>query len=224
MTSESHAGPGVVVVAPGPGIEQVFRSLGADSVVAGGQTMNPSTEELLQAIQELPHREVVVLPNNSNIIMTAQQAQALSCKPVVVVPSRTVPQGISALLALDARRGLEANAVAMTAAVASVQTGEVTMAVQDARFDGIQVHTGDMIGLHNDVLTAKGSSSTDVVKRLLAQMGTRGLEVVTLYFGQPVSAAKAEELQDEVRKLYPGQEIEIVDGGQPFYHYIISAE
>lgn len=223
-TSELHVGPGVVVVAPGPGIEKVFRSLGAHSVVAGGQTMNPSTEELLEAIQDLPHHEVVVLPNNSNVIMTAQQAQALACKQVVVVPSRTVPQGISALLALDARRPLEANAEAMTAAVASVETGEVTMAVQDARFDGIQVHTGDIIGLHNDVLTAMGSSSADVVKQLLAQMGTRSLEVVTLFFGQPVSATQAEELQNEVRKLYPGQEIEIVDGGQPFYHYIISAE
>jgi dihydroxyacetone kinase-like predicted kinase len=156
--------------------------------------------------------------------MTAQQAQALSSKPVVVVPSKTVPQGISALLALNPHADLEHNAANMTAALAHVETGEVTTAVHDADFDGIHVRAGDVIGLHNDALTARGDSSEAVVRELLAQMGAGNLEIITLYHGQPVAVTEAEALQAELRELYPDQEIEIVDGGQPFYHYIISAE
>ncbi|HEX9116452.1 MAG TPA: DAK2 domain-containing protein [Anaerolineae bacterium] len=217
-------GPGVVAVAPGSGLAQVFRSLGAQAVVAGGQTMNPSTQELLQAVQNLPYQEVIILPNNSNVIMTAQQAQALSSKSVVVVPSKTMPQGISALLALNPHTDLERNLAAMTAALAHVETGEVTQAVQDASFDGIQVRAGDIIGLHNDILTAKGAMAEDVVKELLVQMGAENLEILTLYYGKPVDGQQAEALRAELRETYPDQEIEIVDGGQPFYHYIISAE
>ena len=218
-------GPGVIVVAPGKGLADVFRSLGAHIIVSGGQTMNPSTQDLYQAIAKLPTEQVIILPNNGNILMAAQQAQALAPgKSVAVVPSKSVPQGISALLALHPHADLARNVQAMTAAMGSVQTGEVTIAVQDARFDGIEVHSGDVIGLLNDELTAKGPDSAAVVKTLLAQMDAADREVITLYYGQPVTAREADALLAELSGLFPDQEIEIVSGGQPFYHYIISAE
>ncbi len=219
-------GPAVVAVATGPGLVEVFKSLGASQVVAGGQTMNPSTKDLLTAIGKVQAGEVILLPNNANIVMAAQQAQALSGegKSVVVVPSRSIPQGISALLSLNLHSDLEHNLKVMTAAMEHVQTGEVTTAVQDARFDGIEVHAGDVIGLLNDRLTAKGPTSEDVVKQLLDQMGAADLEVITLYYGQPVTEQGAGALQGELSQAYPNQEIEVINGGQPFYHYIISVE
>lgn len=220
-------GPGVVAVAPGKGLAQIFLSLGTHCVVSGGQTMNPSTQDLLEAIRRLPTDEVIVLPNNSNILMAAQQAQALAAdegKTVSVIPSKSVPQGISALLALNPHADLTHNAQSMTAALASVQTGEVTVAVQDAQFDGIQVHAGDVIGLLNDRLTASGPDPEAVALTLLEQMGAADLEIITLYYGEPVSAAQAEGLRARLLEQYPSQEIEAENGGQPFYHYIISAE
>jgi len=228
-------GPGIIVVAPGPGLARVFKSLGAHIVVSGGQTMNPSTQELYQAIQKLPAEQVIIMPNNGNIIMAAQQAQALieqdesSGKTVAVVPSKSVPQGISGLLALNLHADLDQNVRNMTAALGHTQTGEITVAVQDAHFgsfpnDSIEVKAGDVIGLLNDQLTATGPSAEEVVKTLLEQMAAGELEVITLYYGEPASAEKAEALQEALGELYPAQEIEIVNGGQPFYHYIISAE
>ena len=135
-----------------------------------------------------------------------------------------MPQGISALLALNPNVDMERNVQIMTAALVHVQTGEVTIAVQDAHFDGITVHSGDIIGLLNDELTATGPDNGSVVKTLLEQMDAADLEIITLYYGQPISASQAESLRSDLRELYPDQEIEVVDGGQPFYHYIISAE
>ena len=219
-------GPAIVAVVSGPGLAGVFRSLGAHYVVPGGQTMNPSTHDLLEAIEKVNSSQVIVLPNNGNIIMAAQQAEALASheRTVAVVPSKSIPQGISALLALNPHAELARNVHTMTRALSAVQTGEVTTAVQDAHFDGIQVRAGDIIGLLNDSLTAKGSSCDEVVKQLLDQMNASNMEVITLYFGHPVSAADARALRQQLAGVYPDQEIEIVDGGQPFYHYIISAE
>lgn len=222
---ENIEGPGIIVVAPGKGLADVFRSLGAHIIVSGGQTMNPSTHDLYTAIQKLPTDQVIILPNNGNVVMASQQAQGLvEGKTVAVVPSKSVPQGISALLALNPHADLARNAQTMTAALGHVQTGEVTIAVQDAFFDGIEVRAGDVIGLLNDRLTAKGNDSDAVVEDLLGQMGVTDLEIVTLYYGQPVATDEAKALQARLSKLFPDQEIEIVNGGQPFYHYIISAE
>ncbi len=223
---EPITGPGIIAVAPGTGLAQVFRSLGAHAVVSGGQTMNPSTQDLLEAVKKLPVEEVIILPNNSNIIMAAGQAQMLSGpdKKVIVVPSKSIPQGIGALLALNPQAALSRNVQAMTAALSHIQTGEVTIAVQNAHFDGIEVHAGDVIGLLNDTLTISGPTAADVVWQLLEQMGAADLEVITLYYGQPVTAAQAAAMRAELQARYADQEIEIVDGGQPFYHYIISAE
>ena len=225
LSFDTIEGPGIVVVAPGQGLAAVFKSLGAHVVIAGGQTMNPSTQELYDAIHRLPTGEAIILPNNSNVVMTAQQAQALTeDKTVVVIPSKSVPQGISALLVLNPHVDLARNTQVMTQALGQSQTGEVTIAVQDARFDEIEVHTGDVIGLLNDRLTTKGPNSAAVVRDLLAQMGASDLEIITLYYGQPISDETAAALRAELATLYPDQEIEMVNGGQPFYHYIISAE
>ena len=220
-------GPGVIAVVPGVGLAKIFRSLGTHCVIAGGQTMNPSTQDLLEAIRRLPASDVLLLPNNGNIIMAASQAQALAAnegKNVALIPSKNIPQGISALLALNPHSDLAHNLTAMTAAVKNVRTGEVTVAVQSARFDGLDIQSGDIIGLLNDRLTTAGGSAEEVVRQLLEQMDAASLEIITLYYGEPVTAQQANDLRKVLNKLYPAQEIEVVEGGQPFYHYIISAE
>lgn len=214
----------VVAVVPGHGLQQVFLSLGVSAIVPGGQTMNPSTEELLQAIEGAPSDQVIVLPNNSNVILTARQAQQLSHKEVRVVPSKTIPQGIAAFLAFNLQAGLDSNARDMEAALASIQTGEVTVAVRAARFNGIQVAPGDMIGLLNGELTTKGSTAAEVVMSLLEQMRAHEAEIITLYRGEPESQERAEALAEAVRARYPAQDVELVAGEQLHYHYIISAE
>jgi uncharacterized protein len=225
--TDNIEGPGVIAVARGAGLAKVFRSLGTHCVIPGGQTMNPSTQDLLEAIRRLPVSDVIVLPNNGNILMAASQAQALAQaegKNVEVVPSKTIPQGISALLALNPHANLSHNAGAMAQAAKHVQTGEVTIAVQNARFDGIDVLTGEIIGLLNDTLTCKGTDPAEVVADLLEQMGAADLEVITLYYGETVTVDQAQALREALSELYPDQEIEVIEGGQPFYHYIISAE
>lgn len=215
---------GVIAVAPGLGLRQVFESLGVGAVVSGGQTMNPSTQELLEAIDSLPTEDVIVLPNNSNIILAAQQAGQLSAKRVEVVPSRTVPQGISAFLAFNLQADFDENVGAMRRALATIDTGEVTVAVRDADIDGVDVKAGDVIGLLNDTLTTKGESPEEVVMMLLAQMDAHLAEIITVYYGDQVEPAQAEALGTEIQAAYPSQDVEIVDGSQPYYHYIISSE
>ncbi len=214
----------VVAVVPGHGLQQVFLSLGVSAIVPGGQTMNPSTEELLRAIEGVPSDQVIVLPNNSNVILTARQAQQLSRKDVRVVPSKTIPQGIAAFLAFSPQADLDSNARDMEAALAGIQTGEVTVAVRAARFNGIQVAPGDIIGLLNGELTTKGSTAAEVVMSLLEQMKAHEAEIITIYRGEPESQEKAEALAEAVRARYPVQDVELVAGEQPHYHYIISAE
>jgi hypothetical protein len=226
LEPENIEGPAIIAVVPGAGLDRVFRSLGAHYIVPGGQTMNPSTHDLLEAIEKADSSQVIILPNNANVIMAAQQAETLTSpdKTVAVVPSKSIPQGISALLALNPHADLARNVHTMTLALGAVQTGEVTAAVHDAHFDGISVRAGDFIGLLNDTLTARGDTSSEVAKQLLEQMDASGLEVITLYYGQPVTAADAEALRQELAGLYPNQEVELVNGDQPFYHYIMSAE
>ena len=215
---------GIVVVAPGPGLARVFESLGASAVVPGGQTMNPSTEELLQAIESLGTENVIVLPNNKNIILTAQQAKGLTSKRVIVVPTRTVPQGISALLALNYQADLEANARAMEQAIQRIQTAEITRAVRSVQVNGMEVAEGEIIGLLNGQLTASGHDLDEVALEMLRQMEASQYEIITIYFGEDVSQDQAERLADEIRRRYPEQEVELIAGGQPYYHYILSAE
>ncbi len=213
-----------VTVAPGEGLAHVFRSLGAGVVIPGGQTMNPSTEQFVQAIEALPTDQVVILPNNSNVVMTAQQAATLSTKQVRVVPTRTIPQGIAAQLAFSAQTDLLTNVQAMEQAVTQVQTGEVTMATRAVEMNGLRVQAGQVIGLLNDDLIAAGDTVEQVVWQLLDRMEIDSHEIVTMYYGDTVSAQQAEALAEAIRRRFPDQEVEVIEGGQPHYQYILSVE
>jgi DAK2 domain fusion protein YloV len=217
-------GVGTVVVAPGQGLTQVFESLGASVVVSGGQTMNPSTEDLLKAVQSVPCQDVIILPNNKNIVMAAEQAKALSEKNVEVVRTITVPQGITALLALNFQADLQTNTHVMTDAVTTIETIEITSAVRSVQIDGINVQKGEVIGLVNGKLTIKGDSPAQVAQKALNQVSAENYEIITLYYGESIIADKAQQLASQIEEQYPGQEVEVVDGGQPHYHYILSVE
>ncbi len=221
---EPLSGVGTVVVAPGQGLKEVFESLGASVVVSGGQTMNPSTEDLLQAVERVPADDVIILPNNKNIVMAAEQAKSLSNKNVEVVRSITVPQGIAALLALNYQADLKANARVMAEAAKSIETAEITTAVRSVQINGISVQEGEVIGLVNGTLAATGTSPSEVARETLARMQAEEYEIITVYYGESVTADEAQELAEMVQEIYPEQEIEVVDGGQPHYYYILSAE
>lgn len=213
-----------VVVVLGEGLERVCESLGASAVVTGGQTMNPSTEELLAAIEGLNAEEVIVLPNNENVIPAARQAGELSDKKVKVVPAKTIPQGISALLAFNWEGNLETNIESMERAAGEIQTGEVTEATRAAQINGVKVKKGEIIGLLDGELVASGRTLEDVVREIVQKMVVIPCELVTLYYGERVDRDQAEELAAEIRRSYPDLEVELIEGGQPHYHYILSAE
>lgn len=215
---------GVVAVVSGDGLEKVFMSLGASAIVPGGQTMNPSTEEILRLVESLPTPKVVILPNNGNIILAARQAQELSQKEVAVVPTRSIPQGVAALLAFNHQADLEENAKAMARALEDVRTGEVTTATRDAKLNGVTVRQGQIIGLEDDQLVVSGDTVDEVVEALLDRMGVADLEIVTLYYGADVREEEAEALAARLQEKYPDQSFEVVYGGQPHYFYILSAE
>jgi hypothetical protein len=215
---------GVVAIAAGSGLTNVFRSLGAATVVNGGQTNNPSTEEILQAIGAVPTNKVIVLPNNKNIILAAEAARDLSHKQVAVIPSRTVPQGISAMMGLNADGELMAICQAMTAAMEDVATGEITRATRSVTMDEVDVKEGQFIGLVDGRLRACDSTMTEVLAQVLEQMAMDEREIVTLYYGQDVSESEASAVAEQIEKLYPDIEVELLDGGQAYYYYILGAE
>lgn len=214
----------VVVVAAGDGLMNVFRSLGATVVVEGGQTMNPSTSQILDAVASTESDDVIVLPNNKNILMAAKQAAEVSDKRVIIVPTRTVPQGVSALLALDQGASLEENAEAMQASSHDVITGEVTWATREVQLNGIHVKEGDAIGLLEDALVVDAQSFDEAVRWLLAEADLDDRELVTLYYGDQVTEADAMALADQLEGFYPDLEFEVIEGNQPHYPYIVSVE
>jgi DAK2 domain fusion protein YloV len=213
-----------VAVASGPGLTSIFESLGASAVVPGGQTMNPSTEELLAAIESLNARSVIMLPNNRNILLAAKQAQELAGKPVYVVPSQTIPQGIGALLAFNFQADAETNARIMEGVLQDIQTIEVTRAVRSTTFNGLQVQEGDLIGLLNDTLVARGSDAAEVVLQSMESLEMDDYEIVTIYFGEGVGEEEASALTKAIEERFSFLETEVKDGGQPYYEYIISVE
>lgn len=227
IAPETNIEPGqiaTIAVAPGEGLARVFRSLGASIVIPGGQTMNPSAEQFIRAIEALPTDQVVLLPNNSNVILTARQAAELSARQVQIVPTRTIPQGIAAQLAFNVQADLPTNVAAMEQAARHIQTGEVTIATRAVEINGLQVEPGQVIGLLNDDLTAVGQTVEEVVLQLLEQMETSSREIITLYYGEGVAAHQAEQLAEIIRRRFPDQEVEVVEGGQPHYPYILSVE
>ncbi len=214
-----------VAVASGEGWVKVFESLGVGAIVPGGQTMNPSTEELFQAVKRVPSPKVILLPNNGNVIMSARQVPGLvEDKEVHVVPTETLPQGISALLAFNYEADFPANCAAMDGAAKRVQTAEFTRAVRTVQIEGIAVREGDTIGLLNGRLVVANSDMQVVIRDTLQRMKAEQYEIFTLYYGEDVANEQAEEIARQIKSWYPGQEIEVVSGGQPYYAYILSAE
>jgi len=223
-TTEEITDIATVAVVAGRGLTEVFRTLGVSAIVPGGQTMNPSTEEMLQVVNQLTKDQVIILPNNKNIILVARQVQELSHKQVRVVPSKTIPQGISALLAFKYDADLDSNVVAMEKALDLVQTAEVTRAVRSVEINGLAVEEGQIIGLLNGQLVTAGSEQEEIVLDLLARMEADQAEIITVYYGEAVTAPQARRLVALIQEHYPAQEVELLDGGQPHYCYIISAE
>lgn len=215
---------GVVAVAPGPGFAALFRNLHAGAIVGGGQTMNPSTEDLLAAIERLPQHEVIVLPNNANVIMAARQTATLSQKQIEVLPTRTAPQGIAALLGFNFQADLATNVRAMTSAMLQVHTAEVTTAVRDAAVDGVGVRAGQTIGLLDGDLVAADDDQQVVIDDLLGRMALGQCEIVTIYYGAGVDGGVAAALAEQIAARFPALEVEVQAGGQPLYEYIIAAE
>jgi len=214
----------IVAVVSGEGLTDVFNSLGVAAVVAGGQTMNPSTKELLQAVESVRSEKMIILPNNKNVVATASHVQSLTQKQIKVVPTATVPQGVAALLAFDYEADLSTNVELMQKAMEAVRTVEVTRAVRNTRIGDIKIKKKQPIGLLNGELVAAGVDSFDVIKKVLEGMDLQKAEVVTIYFGHDTVQAEAEQVSAGIRELYPHLQIEVVQGGQPHYNYIISIE
>jgi fatty acid kinase len=213
-----------VAVVAGPGFERVFRSIGLTAIVPGGQTMNPSTEELLAAVDAVDAKQVILLPNNSNVILSARQVTGLSSKEVYIVPTESMPQGIAALLGFNFEADFESNCKAMTEAAARIQTAEITTAIRTVRVSGVRVREGDFIGLLNGNLVIAGQDRAYVIRETLQRMNIERYEIVTLYFGEGVNRQQAEDTARSIKEKYSHLEIEVVDGGQPHYAYILSAE
>jgi fatty acid kinase len=214
----------VVVVSPGAGLSKIFASLGAAATVEGGQTKNPSTQDILDSFENLPTDKVIILPNNKNIIMAANQAKEVTVKQIVVVPSRTVPQGLAAMLSLNPDGELEAVAEKMTRALANVATGEITVAVRSVEIDGVKVDTGQVIALLDGKLIASAGSVEEGCLALLDKAAADQHELITLFYGENLSHVDANRIADLIRQKYPSQEVEVQEGGQSHYQFIISVE
>ena len=214
----------VIAVSPGKGISQVFASLGVAGIVEGGQTMNPSTEDLLNAFEDLPTDKVVLLPNNKNIIMAANNAAELTVKQVAVIPSRTIPQGLAAMFRLAPHGDLDAVAKEMNAALEDVDTAEITTAIRSVEIDGVYCMEGETIALFNGKLLASAASLEEACTSLLEKLELDDYELITLFHGEDVTSHAANKITDEIRTAHPMLEVEIQDGGQPHYQFIISFE
>ena len=214
----------VLAVASGAGLVKTFKSMGATAIIEGGQTMNPSTEDILKLVESVPQNEVIILPNNGNIVMSARQTASLTKKQVAVVPTDTIPQGMSALIALNFEATLDENATAMLEAAKNVQTAEITRAIRDAKVEGIEVKSGEIIGLINNRLVTTGADLDTVAWELMERMQAADRELITIYWGGDLKEQDAQAFAEQVRSRYGTAEVELVSGGQPFYDYIISAE
>ncbi|HKZ44269.1 MAG TPA: DAK2 domain-containing protein [Anaerolineales bacterium] len=214
----------VVAVSPGIGISRVFASLGVAALVEGGQTMNPSTQELLNAFENLPTDQVIILPNNKNIILAAEAAKEVTVKKLFIVPSKTIPQGLSAMMHLDFDGEVEKIAEKMTNALDDIISGEVTVATRSVEIDGVSVEKDQVISLLNGKLVCSAQSIEEAVMVMLAKASAEDYELITLFYGQDLSIQDANRIADLVRKEYSALEVELQDGGQPHYQFIISVE
>lgn len=214
----------VVVVSPGNGLSRIFASLGAAAVVAGGQTMNPSTQDILAAFENLPTDKIIILPNNKNIIMAANQAREVTVKQVAVVPSRTVPQGLAAMLSLQPDGEVDSVSEKMTRALSMVKTGEITVAVRNVEIDNVNVKEGQVIALLDGKLVTSAGTVEEGVLDMLDKADASEHELVTLFYGQDMPHTEANRIADVVREKYPNLEVEVQEGGQPHYQFLVSVE
>jgi DAK2 domain fusion protein YloV len=216
---------GFVAVSVGEGLNDIFKDLGVNHIIEGGQTMNPSTEDVLDAISKVNAETVFVFPNNKNIILAANQAAEIEEeKQVIVIPTKTIPQGISALISFDETATAEANQAGMEDAITAVKSGQVTYAVRDTSIDGKEIKTGDYMGIDDVGIQAVGQDITEVVKDLIGAMADEDSELLSIYYGSDVEEEKANALVEAVQAAYPDFEVETHAGGQPIYYYILSLE
>ncbi len=215
---------GIVTVAMGEGIAELFESIGATKIIEGGQTMNPSTEDIVQAIKDANADTVVILPNNSNIVMAANQAADVAGQHVIVIPTNTVPQGMAALLAFNPALSADENEAAMLGAIGEVKSGQITYAVRDTNIDGIDIKKGDFMGILNGKIVETASDQLTAAKKLIAGMIDEDSEIVTVIKGEDAPEEEAEELAAYISETYEDVEVEVHDGKQPLYSYILAVE
>ncbi|HZG70801.1 MAG TPA: DAK2 domain-containing protein [Chondromyces sp.] len=215
---------GIVTVAMGEGIAELFRSIGASAVIEGGQTMNPSTEDIVKAIEEVNAKKIIILPNNKNIIMAAEQAAEVAETEAIVIPSKTVPQGMTALLAFNPAVELEENKAVMTNALSHVKTGQITYAVRDTNIDGIAIAKGDFMGLAEGKIRLTDRDKVSVAKKLLSELLDEDAEILTILYGEEACEEEIEEITSFVEEEYEDVEVEVHNGKQPLYSFIFAVE
>ena len=222
--AEPEKALGVVSVCAGDGLTDVFVNLGADQVVSGGQTMNPSTQDILEAVNKVPAETVLVLPNNKNIIMAAEQVDALTPKKVIVIPSKTVPQGVTAMLNYNPEGEVEENREAMTQVLATVDTMQITYAARNSDFDGYDIHEGDYLALYGSQLFGTSRDIKALLRTLAEKVRDDGKEYITIYYGEDIKEKHAQKTADMFAEICPDADVNLINGGQPVYYYLISAE
>ncbi len=215
---------GAVAVCAGDGIASVFRDLGADGIISGGQTMNPSTQDILLAVNQVPAEIVFVFPNNKNIIMAAEQVDPLTEKKVVVIPSKTIPQGITALLSFDPEGEEDENIAAMTQALETVDTMQITYAARNSDFDGFDIHEGDYLAMYGSALFGTSRSLSELLKGLAEKTKQEGKSYITIFYGADTTEKQAQKAADIFTKACPNADVNLLQGGQPVYYFLISAE
>lgn len=216
---------GFIAVSIGEGMNEIFRELGVDYIIEGGQTMNPSTEDMLTAIDQVNADHIFILPNNKNIILAANQAQALTeDKDIIVVPTKTVPQGITAIINYVPEEDAKANEEMMKEEIQNVKTGQVTYAVRDTHIDDKEIHEGDIMGIGDEGILSVGQSVEATTKEMLSLMADEDSELISIYYGQDIQEEDAEKLASEIEELYPDADVDLHCGGQPIYYYVLSVE
>lgn len=215
---------GMVAVAPGDGLSAIFKDLSVDEIIVGGQTMNPSAADIAAAADKVPARNVLVFPNNKNIILAANQANDLTNKNLIIIPTRSVPEGISASIAFNPDASVEENTTAMNEAIKSVKSAYVTYAVRDTHVDGFDLRVGEIIGLNDKAILAKGKLVSDTTEALIAKLMTEETMTVTLFYGEDIREEEANALAEKLAAKYPDCEITTAYGGQPVYYYLVSLE
>ena len=215
---------GTIAVAMGEGISSIFKDLGANEIIEGGQTMNPSTEDILNSVNKINAETIYIFPNNSNIILAANQAKSMSDKNVIVAATKSIPQGISALMALNHDKEIEENNKKIEKAITNVKSGLVTYAVRNSNYDGINIEEGNVLGMVEGKISGVGNDILEVSHKVLDDMVDEDSSLISIYYGSEVNEDEALKLKEEIGELYNNCEIELHFGGQPLYYYILSVE